>query len=410
MEASRLADRVRALPAMDRVLPALGHVAPTYLVGGAVRDLLRGEQTVDLDLAVEGDADVVARLLANRLGGAATVQHERFGTATVTAAGISFDLAATRRERYPEPGALPEVEPAPLAEDLGRRDFTVNAMAVHLHGDALGRVEDPHDGRDDLREGLVRVMHDASFVDDPTRLLRALRYAARLDLRLEEHTDELAREAVEGGAPATVSGPRVGDELLDLLSESAAPAAVEAMARLGLDRALHPRLVADPDLVASAALGCYETGADPALAGLAAMCVRAPAELEPWVASLGLRADRRRAVAWAATRGPVLAGELRAERTPSELHALLKDEPPEALALALAAGAPPEPILRFVHELRPVRLEITGADLLAAGVPESPVLGNALAETLRRKLDGELSGREQELAAALALARGSDRQ
>jgi hypothetical protein len=180
------------------------------------------------------------------------------------------------------------------------------------------------------------------------------------------------------------------------------------MGALGLDRALHERLTADPELVASAALGCYETGGDPALAGLAALSVRAPGQLAPWLDTLGLRAREARTVVWAAERGPRLAAELRAERSPSELHALLAAEPPESLALALATGAPADPIVRFLHELRPVRLEISGADLVAAGVPESPAVGRALEETLRRKLDGELSGREAELAAALELAGGGE--
>src|SRR3954471_22764799 len=121
---------------MDRLLPALEGLAPAWLVGGAVRDLLLGAPAVDLDVAIEGDAREVARALATTLGGDA-VEHERFGTATVTADGLSVDLASTRRETYPQPGALPDVEPAPLDEDLARRDFTVNAMAASLNTESL---------------------------------------------------------------------------------------------------------------------------------------------------------------------------------------------------------------------------------------------------------------------------------
>jgi tRNA nucleotidyltransferase (CCA-adding enzyme) len=389
---------------MDRLLPALEGLPPAYLVGGAVRDLLRGSDGVDLDLMVEADARSVARALASQLNGRVR-EHDRFGTATVKTEDLSFDLATSRRESYARPGALPDVAPAPLIEDLARRDFTINAMAAGLTGEDLGHLYDPHGGFDDLRAGLVRVLHDGSFVDDPTRLLRALRYEARLGFALESDTDALARKAAAGEALRTVSGARVRDELLDLLSEVNAPAAVERMSELGVDRAMHPALMSDPELVASAALGAATIGADRALSGLAALVSVAPAELDLWLADLHLRAEERDAVARAARAAPRLAAELRRELRPSELHELLVAEPPEALALALAMRAPAEPILRFMTDLRPVSLEISGDDLVAAGVPESPAVGEALRAVLRRKLDGELSGRDQELSAALEVAR-----
>jgi tRNA nucleotidyltransferase (CCA-adding enzyme) len=341
----------RDIPGMDRLLPALEGLAPAFLVGGAVRDLLLGRATVDLDVAIEGDARAVARELAQRLGGEAK-EHERFGTATVTAGDLSVDLATTRRETYKEPGALPEVHPAGLAEDLGRRDFS---------------------------------------------------------FRLEEQTERLAREAAAGPGFSTVSGARVRDELLDLLREDEAPAAVARMHELGLDRALHPSLEADPDLVASALLASAETGADRALAGLAALVSSAPEWLHLWVEDLHLGRQQADAVMRAAAKGPQLASTLRNELTPSAIHALLSCEPPEALAVALARGAPGDQVLHYLADLRGVQLEITGHDLVEAGVPESPELGRALDETLRRKLDGEVAGREQELELAVALARGERR-
>jgi tRNA nucleotidyltransferase (CCA-adding enzyme) len=400
-----LRERIRRLPGMDRLLPALDGLPTTYLVGGAVRDLLRGAAAVDLDLAVESDAPSVARALAERLGGSVR-EHERFGTATVRAPDLVFDLATTRTEAYDEPGALPRVAAATLAEDLRRRDFTVNAMAAALTGDRLGQLQDPHGGLADLEAGLVRILHSSSFLDDPTRLLRAVRYETRLGLRMDEDTERAARVAVAEDALSTVSGARVRDELMDLLAEYEAPAAVERMRDLGLDRALHPALRPDPELVASASLGAVAIGSDPGLASLAALVAGAPDELDPWVAGLQLEARERDGVSQAARAAPGIAAELRArERMPSELRDLLGDEPPEALALALALGAPPEPILRWATDLSGVRLEIGGADLLAEGVPEGPALGRALEETLRRKLDGLVDGRDDELRTALELAR-----
>jgi tRNA nucleotidyltransferase (CCA-adding enzyme) len=404
-ETADLAARVRELTGMDRLLPALDGLDPAFLVGGAVRDLMLGRQTVDLDVAIEGDARAVARQLAERLGGQPK-EHERFGTATVRAGDLTVDLATTRRETYAEPGSLPDVQAAGLAEDLGRRDFTINAMAIDLNGSDVGRLEDPHGGRDDLDAGLIRVLHGESFIDDPTRLLRALRYESRFGFRMDDQTERLAREAAAGPGFSTVSGARVRDELLDLLREPEAPAAVARMRELGLDRSLDPALEADPDLVASTLLACAETGADRALAGLAALVSSAPDQLRDWVEDLHLGRQQADAVVRAAAKGPQLASTLRNELAPSALHAVLSCEPPEALAMALARGAPGDQVLRYLADLRGVRLEITGHDLLEAGVPESPELGRALEETLRRKLDGEVSGRDDELALALALAMG----
>jgi tRNA nucleotidyltransferase (CCA-adding enzyme) len=399
-----LRERIPRLPGMARLLPALVGLPRTFLVGGAVRDLIRGADGVDLDLAVEGSARSVARALADRLGGQAR-DHERFGTATVKADGLSFDLAGTRRERYERPGALPTVEPAPLAEDLGRRDFSINAMAVGLTGDDLGHVYDPHGGLQDLEAGVVRILHDGSFIDDPTRLLRALRYEARLGFAMDGDTEKRAREAIAAGAPSTVSGVRIGDELLDLLAEEKTAAAVGRLHELGLDRALHRALDADPELVGSATLVASEVGADRALAGLAALVSADPLALAGWLDELGLTAAQRDATLKAAASAPVLAPELGADAAPSRLYDLLADEPPEALALALALGAAPEPVLRWARGLSRVRLEIAGHDLLAAGVEEGPAIGRGLAAALRRKLDGEVSGREEELQAALEAAR-----
>lgn len=444
-----LPERLRALCGMDRIMPPLAGAPPCFLVGGAVRDLLLDREPVDVDIAVEGDAEAVAELLAAALGGAVT-GHERFGTATVTAGGIdAVNLARTRRETYPSPGALPEVEPAGLDEDLVRRDFTVNAIALALNGNRAGELSDPHGGLKDLRDGLIRILHPASFSDDPTRLLRAARYAARLGFELEANTERSARTAALADALRTVSGPRIRDELIDLLAEGEAPRAVEMLRDLGLDRALHPDLRADPELVASAKLGAAETGADPALAALAAATMprivqRGPAgaremarpvgddgairpasddgaatagsdaapaanrtpALDVWIDRLGLASRQRDAVLHAARKAPGLVDDLRGELRPSQLRERLDGEPPETLALALALGAPAEPILDFVSRLRGARLEITGADLLAAGLPESPALGRALAETLARKLDGEVDGRDEELRVAVEIARG----
>ena len=405
-----LAARIEALPGMDRVFPALEGLPPAYLVGGALRDLLRGAVTKDLDIAVEGRADAVARELAQRLGGEVE-GYERFGTATVRAGDLRLDLATARRERYRLPGALPEVEPASIEEDLGRRDFTVNAMAAALAAGERGRLHDPHGGRDDLEAGVIRILHRHSFVDDPTRLLRAVRYEARLGFAMDRDTEALARAAAAGRVAGTVSGKRIGDELLQLLAEEPLPAALARLADLGLDRALDPALAVDRDFAAAAAEAAPAVGADRALAALAALVAGSLDELGSWLEGLDLGAERRDRVVGAARAAGPIAAALNADPPlpDSELRRLLARPPPEALALAGALGAPPEPISRYLKDLRAVRLDIGGDDLVAAGIEPSPALGRALAETLRRKLDGEVSGREEELRLALALAREETR-
>ena len=402
---SDLRERVRQVPGMERLLPALEGLEPAYLVGGAVRDLLRGAAATDIDIAVEGDARSVARAVAQRLGSDAR-EYERFGTATVETPSTPYNFATTRKETYDEPGALPRVAPAPLADDLRRRDFSINAMAVGLTGDDLGHLYDPTGGLADMESGLVRVLHDRSFLDDPTRLLRAVRYAVRLGFALDPETERLAREAAAADALSTVSGARIRDELMDLLGELDAAARIKRMRELEIHTALHPELDPDPDLVASAALGATAIGADRAIAALAALTEEAPEKLDLWLGDLHLAAEERDAAARAARAAPKIAAALRErEHSPSELRGLLGREPLEALALAMALSAPSEPILRWVSELRPVALEISGADLLAAGVPEGPAVGHALDETLNRKLDGFVSGRDEELETALLLAR-----
>ena len=168
-------------------------------------------------------------------------------------------------------------------------------MAAALAPVELGQLHDPHGGVPDLDAGVVRVLHYRSFVDDPTRLLRAVRYEVRLGFAMDPDTEELAREAVAGGALSTVSGPRVRDELLGLLGEPDPAAGAERLRMLGIDRGLHPALAAGPDLVAGAVLGAAETGADRVLAALAALVASDPEGLSGWLGDLGVdRATRER--------------------------------------------------------------------------------------------------------------------
>jgi tRNA nucleotidyltransferase (CCA-adding enzyme) len=356
-----------AHPELDAVRDAASE--PVYLVGGAVRDLLLGRERADVDLVVEGDAAALAARL-----GAEPVEHERFATAKVELDGHEVDIATARIETYPSPGALPVVAPAgSIGADLARRDFTINAMAIPLQGEP--ELIDPHGGHGDLEAGVLRVLHPRSFEDDPTRALRSARYAARFDLELEGETEKLLRAT----DLATVSVDRRRAELLRLAAEPGAVRGLELLAEWGL---LDPR---------------------PGGLRLAAR-VAELLSAEPWEGV----APVERALLAAALGPPAGEEELSAAdpRRPSEAVDLARGHDAVELVLARALGA--EWLDRYLAEWRSVALEIDGDDLIAAGIPEGPAIGRGMRAALRRKLDGEIDGREAELETALAAARGPD--
>jgi tRNA nucleotidyltransferase (CCA-adding enzyme) len=354
--------------------------AAVYLVGGAVRDLLLGAAHVDVDLVVEGDAAEVARRLAE-ITGERLVVHGAFGTATVG----DVDLATARSERYAAPGALPEVLPASLADDLARRDFSINAIAASLADDAFGAVTDPYDGVADVRGGVVRVLHDASFRDDPTRLLRAARYVARLGFALDEPTAAQARAVAAAGQVTTVGGPRLRDALLALLREDTAPAALALLTGLGVLEAIAAGLAVDQTSVAELdALAAEAPDVDRGLARLALL-----------LRSLDAR-ERSRLVAWLRLRRADARVVLAAAAATPEA---LADLPPEAaLVVGGAAGR------GWLCAGRHVRLEIDGGVLEAElGLTQGPEVGRVLQALLQAKRAGELPDRAAELERARAL-------
>lgn len=400
--APELLERIRALPAGGPLLGALGEAPGVYLVGGAVRDLLVGGRPLDLDLVVEGDPVATASRIGDEV-----VVHDRFGTSTVTAGGFTYDIARARRERYPRPGTLPDVEPAGIEEDLRRRDFTVNALATPLGGERAGEVMEGPGGLADLDARVLRVFHDRSFIDDPTRLLRLARYVSRLRFGIEPHTLALARSALEGDALRTVSGPRIGTELRLLAREPDPIAALAAIRELGVDRAIHPSFGLTDEELARRAIDLLPEGArrDRLALALAARAVAAP-ELESLLDSLAFEASDRDAITAAASGSDALAARLRAAGRPSQIAAAVAGADAEAVALAGALG-PAAAAREWLERLRHVRLEIDGRELLEAGVPEGPAVGRGLAAALAAKLDGTAAGREAELAAALQAARAT---
>jgi tRNA nucleotidyltransferase (CCA-adding enzyme) len=346
-------------------------------VGGFVRDALIGREPRELDLVVEGDPAEVARQL-----GGEVVRHPQFLACHVSRDGWSIEVTGARTERYPRPGALPLVAPASIEADLVRRDFTVNAIAVTLEGELIA----PPGALDDLAAGRLRVLHERSFVDDPTRALRLARYRHRLDFEVDPWSASLAAAADLD----TVSGARIATELrlIVLERDPLGPLAdLEGKLPIVVDRALVDR-----------ALALAPADADRGLLILAGVLRHgAPAD---WIASLELTA-RERDVILAASAVERLAAAIEQAHSPSELRDVLSGAEPELVALAGALG-PAAGACEWLDELRHVSLEIGGDDLLAAGIPAGPELGARLERTLRRKLDGQLAGgRDAELAYAL---------
>jgi tRNA nucleotidyltransferase (CCA-adding enzyme) len=366
IDPARLGEQIDSLPAIEQ-LRLIAERVPAYLVGGVVRDLLLGREVADLDVAVEGDAETLTDL-----PGFSLERDALFLTGRLEQGDVKIDVAQTRAESYPRPGALPEVRPASITEDLARRDFTINAMAHPLAGDR--ELLDPHQGSEDLRAGLLRVLHDGSFADDPTRALRAARYAARFGFQLEPETERLLREA----DLTTVSEDRIDKELGHIAAEEDPAAALRLIAEWGSMPSLDPQA---PERVAE---------------------VVRLASAQPWSEWV----DRELAVTLAIVRPLPQIRELATAtpERPSEAVRLASTWDPAQLLVARALGA--EWLDRYAAEWRHVRLEIGGEDLLAEGIPEGPAIGRGLEAALSGKLDGEIAGRDEELRIALAATRG----
>ena len=350
------------------------------LVGGVVRDALLGRpSTGDVDIVVEGDAIPVARRVAEGADVRVTA-HERFGTAVVSAGDRHIDLVSARRETYPRPGAPPVVAPGTITDDLARRDFTINAIAYRLTGPSAGDLLDPFGGCRDLTDRRVRVLHPASFIDDPSRLIRAVRYAARLGFALEEET---ARLATAAAPEVTSASARVLRELRRLLDEPSAAAALDRARDLGVDWIR-------PDVDRAGLFRAIDIAAGlpdaPPTRTWALRLGAAVAEEERRRAALDART---RADADGADRAPGLVLRLRSARRPSEIDGLLRAAPSGQQVVALARGA--GVIADWWATMRDMELLVTGDDIVRMGVPAGPRIGTVLADLRAAVLDGALA-------------------
>ncbi len=398
-----------------------------YLVGGPVRDWLLGRPMLDVDILVEGGGAKSLEALVRQASGkkgAQVREHPRFGTLSILRAGHSVDLATTRKEIYAHDGALPQVSEGTLQEDLQRRDFSVNALAVSLregHAGEESNVIDIVDGLDDIAGRTLRVLHPRSFHDDPTRALRAARLSTRLDFQLARSSGSCLRNALRDGAFGAVSGDRLRREFEKLFADARSggrPAvSLERLQAWHVLGALEPGLILDP----AAKVPLRRLGK------LFANPPWRPREHRPWVAGLCLwlaplsPAMRRRTVKRFSVRGELAATIVDFVRLRSRLIKSLESTRgrgavdlllggiSEELLFALCASCEPllrRRVVRWAAEDRDRRIPTSGRDLLNAKL-EGPVVGVALARIRAAYLDGEVANREEALALARELQRRS---
>jgi tRNA nucleotidyltransferase (CCA-adding enzyme) len=356
----------------------------------------------DVDLAVEGDVTPFAPALAVALAGRVSATHVPFGTATVAIPGHTFDLARTRSERYPHPAALPDVAPAPITVDLIRRDFSMNAVAVELRADGLdvhaGELLDPFDGRGDLEANRLRLLHPASLRDDPTRILRGLRLAARLNLTPDSAAHAQIADALEQRYLGFLSTERILSELCLALEEPQPAETLRLSDAWGVTEQLLPGLGWTPALAArfaayAAQPDIYELLPSDSTAWFRAglMLFDQPAAPAHFVLPTPLQRLLHEIPTLRAT-VPALAESL----TPGALDALL--HPFSTLGLAVLHYAEPvaaAAIAQYLYVLRPQRPPLNGRDLQRLGIPPGPQIGRLLTELRRVYLDGGVTSREE---------------
>jgi tRNA nucleotidyltransferase (CCA-adding enzyme) len=390
-----------------------------YAVGGFVRDLLLDRPNLDIDIVAEGDGIAYAGALAHALG-ADFAAVTRFGTAHLRLPLQSpelparMDVATARRETYVSSGALPAVEQAGLNEDLYRRDFTINAMAIRLTPQGPGALIDPFGGQSDLGAGQIRILHPRSFCDDPTRILRAVRFAQRHDFQLEPGTWEAARSAVEQGCLDTVSMERLSRELLLILQEPQSGGALATLAELGVLARLLPGVTLSSaekaqldrvDQLGGEVPDLAQAAAAPWLTKLLLLLhTLPPSQGSALIARLKLNREQSQTLRQSLTVWITALAILKSpDAKPSQVARTLAGWRPEGLLLLYMLGAG-ESVTRYWQDWRHVGLAITGADLIRAGVPAGPAIGRALALVLADRLDGAAPDRASQLSLALRYA------
>ncbi|MCX8126670.1 MAG: CCA tRNA nucleotidyltransferase, partial [Dehalococcoidia bacterium] len=363
-----------------------------YLVGGFVRDILLNRTNLDIDLTVEGNALALAQDLAKATNAGITV-HGRFGTARLKYPDFVLDLAMARKETYPHPGSLPVVQSGSIEEDLFRRDFTINAMAISLNPGSYGALVDPYGGRSDLEAGIIRILHSKSFIDDATRIWRAIRYEQRLCFRIEPTTLYHLRNSL--AMLDTISADRLRHEFDRVLEEETPEKILQRAWSLGVLQHLHPSLKADRWLSAKYRVARKSTGY-PMLRTFytALLAYRLDAEeCDTFITRLNFPSRTARVIR-DTVQLRMLSQELRMPSvSPGRVYELVNGHETTAILVAALATDSVAERRRLKNYLRcslQTRLALNGRDLQALGVPAGQLIGRALRELLKAKLDGRV--------------------
>jgi len=405
-ETVNLSDQIKKrLPTeLVHLMEAIGALAAhqdqhLYLVGGAVRDLLLERETFDLDLAVDGDAIALAQLLANTTQGKLTI-HTRFKTASLRWKEWRIDLTTIRSETYDQPGALPRVGPGSLADDLLRRDFTINAMAVQLDPGRYGGLVDLYGGREDLERGHIRILHEKSFTDDATRIWRALRYEQRLGFRIEPETLGLLKRDI--AMLDTISGDRIRHELELVLKESYPEKVFRRTDELQVLSGLQPCLKGNNWLSEKfeQARQVSSPTPPPASLYLALLTYTLTTEqLERFIVRLKLPRPLAQILRDTCRLKAGIESLAAPDLKPSHVYEVLHDYSPAAITATSLATDSPETsrnIHQYLVRLRYVKQALTGEDLKTMGVTPGPRISEILTRLQAARMDGEASGRQEE--------------
>lgn len=379
-----------------------------YLIGGSVRDLLRGEENLDIDIVIEGDGIIFAKALGERLN-ARVRSHQRFNTAQVIKDKLKLDVATARTEYYESPAALPKVETSSIKKDLYRRDFTINTLAIKLNPRDFGLLIDFFGGQRDLREKAIRVLHNLSFIEDPTRAFRAIRFSERFEFKISRHTENLIKSAIKMNLFEKLSGPRLYEELLLLFNETEPDKALKKLYDLGLLKVIHPALTFDEELEATLK-SMHETISWFNLLFLEEKTDRGILYLMALLSGLkeeDMMTATERLSPSSKVKDMIVRGIYKAKEVvkklpsedPVEIYNLLSGLRLETILLAMTISRDrlkQKVISRYLTELRKIETILKGEDLKKMGVKPGPVYSRILKELLEEKLRGHLKSREYE--------------
>jgi tRNA nucleotidyltransferase (CCA-adding enzyme) len=370
-----------------------------YLVGGVVRDLLLGQANLDLDLVVEGSAIELAQQLKGINKGKITT-HPRFNTARMLWRGWNIDLATARSESYEKPGALPTVTPSSIDEDLSRRDLTINAMAIRLNPGDYGQLVDPHGGRDDLQAERIRILHDKSFIDDATRIWRALRYEQRLDFHLERNTLVLLQRDI--AMLETISADRIRYEIECVFKEKYPEKVFSRADELGVLAALHPQLKGDGRLAENFDKARQLSSPEAPSFDLYLALLAYPLTIEE-TEQLIARLNLPKLAARSLRDTIAIKNKMRQLSTPGispgAIYKLLRDFSPPALEanlLATQSAVASQAIHLFLNKLKDVKVSLSGDDLIGMGIPAGPRIKEVLELLHQARLNGRIATRNDE--------------